>query len=68
MAAKSLIHLYRMENPTLLDQKDRGKWQDMAFNYEYGEVKAETKVKGLELLAQERELIQIKLKNLCRAM
>lgn len=53
MAARSLVHLYRLENPELLYKKDRGKWAKMAYKYEYGQKKVEICIKGLELLAHE---------------
>jgi len=55
MAARSLIHLYRLENPELLLKKDRGKWVKMAYKYEYGRSKLDLLIKGLELLAQEKK-------------
>jgi len=55
MAARSLVHLYRLENPELLLKKDRGKWIKMAYKYDYGKGNLDVFIKGLELLAHENK-------------
>lgn len=55
MAARSLTHLYRLENPELLYKKDRGRWAKLAYKYEYGKKKVDVFIKGLELLAHEEQ-------------
>jgi len=59
MAARSLIHLYRLENPDLLAKKDQGKWKDFAYRYNFGDQNISDTIKGLELLAEERGLTHL---------
>ena len=56
MAAKSLVHLYRLENPELLAKKDQGRWKQYAYKYNFGDQNISKTIKGLELLAEEKGL------------
>jgi hypothetical protein len=54
MAARSLLEVYRMIDPSKLKRKERGKGTDMqAKPAAYGEQKVATEIPGIELLAED---------------
>jgi len=61
MAARGLIHLYRLENPEMLKKKDRGKFHANKVDVlEYGEERVMTDLPGAELFEKEERILSKK--------
>jgi len=60
MAARGLIHLYRVEKPDLLSRKDRGKYHNKEQSKEYGEVEIRDDLMGAELFLAEEKILNAK--------
>merc|ERR1712228_563131 len=58
MAARALIHLYRIENPNMLKQRDRGKYHTQnADILDFGEEKITKNIPGAELFEKEEQML-----------
>mmetsp|Transcript_36756 Transcript_36756/g.60527 ORF Transcript_36756/g.60527 Transcript_36756/m.60527 type:complete len:730 (-) Transcript_36756:43-2232(-) len=61
MAARGLVHLYRVENPDLLLKKDRGKYHAKDVDVlQYGEERVIKDLPGAHLFEQEEEILNTK--------
>ncbi|ETO13595.1 hypothetical protein RFI_23771 [Reticulomyxa filosa] len=58
MAARGLIHLYRVENPHLLVKKDRGKFHSKETPKNFAEMSVNQDLVGADLFLAEEELLE----------